>query len=123
MDPDLLAEYAMMGAGPRRNSQFLDGMVVDFSVSYGGKTFKQNTAMYSDGGTDWNYEPGLPGVKELNFHGYESVAFREIVIKALMDDGSSAVIFKEEHMKPGKTYKVETIVLGKAFKVTLKAKE
>lgn len=123
MDPDLMAEYAKMGMLSRRDSQFVDGLSVDFVVKRGKDTFKQHTALYKRDDTLWSFPAqGFEGVEEFAIKAYMEVSFQEITLLAKLSSGEEAILLHEDHAKPKKTYEAKTVVNGETYEVKLSTK-
>ena len=122
MDPDLLAEYAMMG-GVAKDTQWVDGPSIDLVIKYDHKTCKLHSAFYKSGHTHWTLDAeNIDPIKKIDIDGFISVAFFEFAVKAILSDKKEFELFKIEHAKEGKTYKSNTDINGKECELVIKIK-
>ena len=123
MDPDLMAEYAKLGMLSRRDSQFVDGLIVDFVVKCDKSTFEQHSALYKDEDTNWSFPAkDFDGVEEFVLDAYMAVSYKRVSLLARLSSGKEVKIFNEEHAERKKTYRAETEVEGKTFFVKMSFK-
>ena len=121
MDPDLLAEYAMMGASGK-DTQWVDGPSIDLVIEYGSKKANIHQAYYNDGSTHWAEDvKGLGIIQKIDISGYISVAFFEIHIKAILLDGKEIPLFDIDRAERGGRYETSTeIEKGKKCRLLVK---
>ena len=122
MDPDLLAEYAMKGASGK-DSQWVNGPSFELKVEYNNNKFVTISAFYDDRQTDWSYDTKeLSPIKKITIHGYISVAFFDVVVKAILRN-EEVLLFKTDKAEAGKTYETTTEIDEKECKMILEIKE
>ena len=123
MDPDLLAEYAMMGASGK-DSQWVNGPSFELKVEYNNNKFVTISAFYEDGQTDWSYDTKeLSPIKKVTIHGYISVAFFDVMVKAILRNEEEVLLFKTDKAEAGKTYETTTEIDKKECKMILEIKK